>query len=187
MSSDRRDYVRTDKMIEDAYLKLLFEKNEDRITVGAILNEANISRGTFYAHYKDIPDLADNVEKHMVTSITETLSGSTLDKIIDNPREQVEKILQAITERRDILRAVVAASGRLNIIFMMKQWFIQALSKERLADTKLEKADIIDACVAGAAFDACLGWLVTRNDLSKEELIDTVSDFLAGGLGKIYG
>ena len=184
--SERRDYVRTDKMIEEAYLKLLFEKNQDRITVGAVLAEANISRGTFYAHYRDIPDLAEKVGNRMVSAMIDTLSGTTMDRIIENPREQVEKILHAIIKRRDILKAVASISGRPKIIYMMKQWFIQALTKERIAHTKLEKVDIIDACVAGAAFDACLSWITSGNDLSEAELVDTVSDFLAGGLGKIY-
>lgn len=66
------------------------------------------------------------------------------------------------------------------------QFNIRALAEERLADTKLDKVHIIDACVAGALFDACLSWLLDDRALPKEELIDTVSEFLSGGLGQIY-
>lgn len=184
--TDRRDYIRTDKLIENAYLKLLFEKNQERITVSALLKETDICRGTFYAHYRDIPDLAEQVENRIVSDMINTLSDTTLEKIIENPREQVAKILHAITKRKDILKVVVSSSKRPNIIYMMKQWFIKALTNKRLAHTKLEKVDIIDACVAGVAFDACLSWLTSENDLPEDELINTVSDFIAGGLAKIY-
>lgn len=45
---------------------------------------------------------------------------------------------------------------------------------------------IEDACVAGTLFDACMIWVMNEQILSKEEMIDTIGDFLSGGLGKIY-
>ena len=41
--------------------------------------------------------------------------------------------------------------------------------------------------MAGAAFDACLKWLQNSGDIKKEEAVEVISDFLSGGLGKIYG
>lgn len=56
-----------------------------------------------------------------------------------------------------------------------------------------ERRDVIrtrrmieDACVAGMLFDACMIWVMNEQILSKEEMIDTIGDFLSGGLGKIY-
>ena len=45
---------------------------------------------------------------------------------------------------------------------------------------------IEDACVAGTLFDAYMIWVMNEQILSKEEMIDTIGDFLSGGLGKIY-
>lgn len=184
--AERRDVIRTRRMIENAYYELMFQKDGMRITVQDILDAANISRGTFYAHYKDIPDLAEHVENAIVAAMMDTLSGVTLQQIIADPRIQVERILSAITERKDVLAAVLSSSDSPKVIQMMKALFIQALSAERLASTKLEKVNIIDACVAGTLFDACLSWVRSDNSVSKDELIDTISDFLSGGLEKIY-
>lgn len=184
--AERRDVIRTRRMIEDAYYELLFQKNNSRITVADILDAANISRGTFYAHYKDIPDLAEHVENSIIASMIDALSGVTLQQIIADPRIQVERILSAITERKGILVAVLSSSESPKVIQMIKELFIQALSAERLVNTKLDKVNIIDACVAGALFDACMTWVMNDEILSKKDLIDTISDFLSGGLGKIY-
>lgn len=182
----RRDVVWTRQMIEGAYYELLFQKSNTRITVKDILEAANISRGTFYAHYKDIPDLAEQVENGIVQSMIDTLSGVTLQQIIADPRVQVERILSALTERRNILAAVLSSTDNPKIIRMMKTFFIRALAKERLAETQLERVHIIDACVAGTLFDACLSWMMDENPLPKEELIETISAFLSGGLDKLY-
>lgn len=184
--AERRDVIRTRRMIEDAYYELLFQKNSTRITVKDILDAADVSRGTFYAHYKDIPDLAEHVENTIITSMIDVLSGVTLQQIIADPRIQVERILSAFMERKKNLVAVLSSSDSPKIIQMMKDLFIQALSAERLASAKLEKVDIIDACVAGTLFDACMTWVMNDKALSKEDLVDTISDFLSGGLGKIY-
>lgn len=184
--AERRDVIRTRRMIEDAYYELLFRKNSTRITVADILEAANVSRGTFYAHYKDIPDLAEHVEQSIIASMIDALSGVTLQQIIADPRIQVEQILSAITQRKNTLFAVLSSSESPKVIQMMKNLFIQALSAGRLANTKLEKVDIIDACVAGTLFDACLTWVLNDKAMSKDELIATISDFLSGGLSKIY-
>lgn len=184
--AERRDVIRTRQMIEKAYYELLFQKNSMRITVKDILETANISRGTFYAHYRDIPDLAEQVENSIVKSMMDALSGLSLQQIIADPRVQVDRILSTLTERKSVLVAVLSSTDNPKVIRMMKGFFIRALAEERLADTKLEKVHIIDACVAGALFDACLSWLLDDRALPKEELIDTVSEFLSGGLGQIY-
>lgn len=184
--TERRDVIRTRRLIENAYYELLFQKNNMRITVKDVLDTANISRGTFYAHYKDIPDLAEHVENSIIRSMIDALSGVTLQQIIADPRIQVERILSAITERKSVLTAVLTSADSPRVIQMMKALFIQALSEERISDIEREKANMIDACVAGALFDACLSWMMSGNELTKEDLIDTISAFLSGGLYKIY-
>ena len=63
--AERRDVVRMRDTIEKAFFKLNME-NQNRITVKDVLEEANISRGTFYAYYKDIPDLEQNMVRRIV-------------------------------------------------------------------------------------------------------------------------
>lgn len=126
------------------------------------------------------------MENSIIQSMIDTLSGLTLQQIIEDPRIQVGRILSTITERKSILTVVLSSADSPRVIQMMKALFIQALSKERIADTKLERVNIVDACVAGTLFDACLSWMMNDNALPKEDLIDTISDFLSGGLDKIY-
>ena len=50
---DRR-VVRTKQQIRRALIELLAEKGESSIAVRELAQRANINRGTFYIHYKDI-------------------------------------------------------------------------------------------------------------------------------------
>lgn len=184
--TERRDVIRTRHLIEKAYYELLFKKNDKRITVNDILEEANISRGTFYAHYRDIPDLAEHVENLIINSLKDSLSDTTLDEIIDNPKEQVKMVLNMIIEHKDELKILLTNIDNPQIIQKLKRLLIQALSCKRLANTQLDKIDIIDSCVAAIIFDPCLYWILCDHPAKQDILIDTISDFLSGGLNKIF-
>lgn len=52
----------TKKVIRDAFLSLLREKNVKQITVTELCQLAEINRATFYKHYRDAYDLLEQIE-----------------------------------------------------------------------------------------------------------------------------
>ena len=67
---DRR-VVRTKQQIRQALIELLHEKSEGSISVRELTQKAQINRGTFYIHYKDIHDLME----HLVDDAVDKLVG----------------------------------------------------------------------------------------------------------------
>ena len=57
---DRR-VRRTRARLEQAMLELMQEKDARSVTVQELTRRADVNRGTFYAHYKDIFDLLDRL------------------------------------------------------------------------------------------------------------------------------
>ncbi len=51
----------TDRHIKDSLLRLLSKKCYSEITVTDICRESGVSRGTFYAHYKNINEIIDEL------------------------------------------------------------------------------------------------------------------------------
>ncbi|MBP3878553.1 MAG: TetR/AcrR family transcriptional regulator, partial [Lachnospiraceae bacterium] len=87
--AERRDVVRMRDTIEKAFFKLSME-NQNRITVKDVLEEANISRGTFYAYYKDIPDLEQNMVRRIVMICREKTKAALENGIITDVRSQID-------------------------------------------------------------------------------------------------
>ncbi len=194
--TERRDVIRTKHLIEHAYYELLFKKSDEKITVQNILDEANISRGTFYAHYKDIPDLTEQVEKGIILSIKDYLSHSTLNDILENPKEQVTTILSGIVTHKDELRVLLTNVDNPRSMQKMKNLFMMAIdadsdyttSKEKPSDKEALAASqrlIVKGCMAGVIFDACYYWIMSDDAADVELLTDIISDFLSGGLQKV--
>ena len=65
---DRR-VVRTKQQIRRALIELLAEKGESSIAVRELAQRANINRGTFYIHYKDIHDLVSQLMEEAIEKL----------------------------------------------------------------------------------------------------------------------
>ena len=60
-------------MAGEALADLLTEKPLDKITVTDVVTRANINRGTFYAHYRDIPDVVDHLIQQTFSAIRDAM------------------------------------------------------------------------------------------------------------------
>ena len=57
MSTNNRMVEKSKKAIKDALLDIMYEKDFKQITVNELLKRANVSRGTFYAHFSNLEDV----------------------------------------------------------------------------------------------------------------------------------
>lgn len=51
----------TEEAIKDTFMDLLNRKPVNKITIKEISSECGINRNSFYYHYKDLPDLVENI------------------------------------------------------------------------------------------------------------------------------
>lgn len=69
MRTEYRNATRSKLLIKKAFIDLLKEKPASKVTVTDIVHEANISRGTFYAHYLDTKDLLESFQREFIKQI----------------------------------------------------------------------------------------------------------------------
>lgn len=63
-ATDRR-VRRTKAQLRSALNQLLLEKSPEEITVTELTRLADVNRGTFYCHYKDVADMVEQTEKEI--------------------------------------------------------------------------------------------------------------------------
>ena len=76
--NDKKDSARvrmTKQMLRQAFTQLLLEKPIQNITVRELCEKAQVNRGTFYIHYKDIYDLMESIEEQMTRELGSVLSN----------------------------------------------------------------------------------------------------------------
>ena len=75
---------RTKKLLRQALTRLMQQKDFQSITVTDVVREADINRGTFYAHYRDVYDLRDKIETGMIEDFRGMIAAIRPSETVDD-------------------------------------------------------------------------------------------------------
>lgn len=75
---NNRRFRDMDKKLKETFLELLKEMDFEKITVKMICNRANVNRSTFYAHYRDIYEVMEQMENHLYAELLENCADLSL-------------------------------------------------------------------------------------------------------------
>lgn len=75
MDRSQSKYFRTAQRMDDALIGLLVEKDFEFVTVKEICERAQVSRSTFYLHYRTLGDLLDECMEGIMRSFLATFDG----------------------------------------------------------------------------------------------------------------
>ncbi len=94
--------------IQTAFLELLKLKNLDEITVTELTTCADIHRGTFYLHYKDIYDLFNNIEESLLEEF-QSITDLYFDSGKPNLEAALNKLFEYYYNNSNIFKAVLSS------------------------------------------------------------------------------
>lgn len=92
MRNDRR-VRRTKNAIQSAFLKLIFEKDINKITIKELCERADINKSTFYLHYQDIYDLEAQFKEEISEKVCHIIMDYELGELIPKAPEIWLRIL----------------------------------------------------------------------------------------------
>lgn len=75
---------KTRDAIIDAYLELIFEKKDQKITISELAQRANIARKTFYLHYESLEDIMRDAAHRKIDELLHILEKK---RFFSNPFE----------------------------------------------------------------------------------------------------
>ena len=154
--AEYRSAIRSRKLINEALADLLQEKPLDKITVTDVVNRANINRGTFYAHYADIPDVIEHLVDRSFYRFRDALTGQS-NSLEEIPGIIVRRVQEVLEEDMDFFRKIMLSN-------------ISAQLQDRLCGVMLEYL---------------LDHEAEFSSVSHEEYVFKLY-FCAGGLGALY-
>lgn len=107
----RKEYknsIRSKEKIQDAVFDLLKEnKGMKNITISAIVEKANVNRGTFYNHYKSVDEVIEDVEAKLIHSFDEVLFKNKDLEFEEKCYFFFNKLTQFLKENDEGLRYIV--------------------------------------------------------------------------------
>ncbi len=73
--SQYKSAIRSRKLIKNAFSRLLQKKDFEKITVTEIVKLSGLNRGTFYAHYSNVVDVLEEIEREVTDNILSLFSS----------------------------------------------------------------------------------------------------------------
>ena len=157
---DRR-VRKTKKILRECLTQLLKEKKIQDITVRELTEMADLNRGTFYLHYKDVFDLLEQTEEELLTAFRQLLNRLN-SKNTDNELVPVfEEIFSMVKENGDLVEILLGENGDLNFLNRLK-----ALIREKCLEDWMEMFRKRNS----SSFEACSAWLQSGMKQSPREL-----------------
>ena len=101
---------RTKKLLRQALTRLMQQKDFKSITVTDVVREADINRGTFYAHYRDVYDLRERIEAEMIADFRGMIAGLRPSETA-SLQPVLSRAVDYLEENREIDTALTQVSG----------------------------------------------------------------------------
>lgn len=133
---DRR-VRKTKEALRNALITLMKDKTIQEISVQELTDLADIHRGTFYLHYRDIYDLYEQIENEIIEEISSLLNQSIVRGPYLDVVPALEKILKFVEGNSEISEMLLAQS--------MSGTFVKKLSeliKSKLMHINLQNMDL---------------------------------------------
>ncbi|MCD8354380.1 MAG: TetR/AcrR family transcriptional regulator [Clostridiales bacterium] len=119
MTKAESKYFNTARKMDEAFLRLLEQKDFEYITVKELCAEAGVNRSTFYLHYETIADLLTECVENMnrqfseyfqttLSEFQQTIRTATLEQLFLVTPDYLVPYLTYISEHRTVFKVALA-------------------------------------------------------------------------------
>lgn len=176
LMEDRRS-IKTKRAIKNAFLELLKEKSINRISVVEISKLADLGRGTFYLHYKDVYELMEHLENELIHNLEILYDTSYPCGNSSNMLKFTGTVTDYMEENRESFLILTRIENGGRILEKIKCLFNQKLlSSEVDVITALDKAEVL--FIVSGAFGILEAWLKEGMKMSSKSVSEMLNHVL---------
>lgn len=99
---------KTLRAIREAFLTLRRQKNLEVISVTELVTLAEISKATFYLHYRDIYDLSEQLQQEVLEAVFARLKDPM--DVLNDPKRFLHSFVGAVEAESDLVNTVFSGS-----------------------------------------------------------------------------
>lgn len=158
---------------------LLQEKPLEKITVTDVVNRAEINRGTFYAHYKDIPDVVNQMIQQTFSTIREGFPPEPrpLTEVTHVLLKQVQTILEEdLLFCRKIMNSSAADLMKDRLVEIVMDFMLQ--HKDEFVAGEWEQYDPAIRFCAGGLSNLYRDWFAGKLPYALSDLTEISERFI---------
>ncbi|MCJ1974787.1 MAG: TetR/AcrR family transcriptional regulator [Lactococcus sp.] len=188
---------RTNKLITQAFIKLLGSKTFDKITINDISDEAMINRATFYSHFKDKFDLFENIIDKFLGDFADVLDTENL---VEENAINVKKIEGALTkfyefvnENPDLAKIFITHSNKeilsKRLLMILSERYSEIFDSLDVRNEDLKiPTDFVVSYITSIFIGTVNWWIEQKNhEMSANEFASLVIKLISNGHLTVLG
>ena len=183
---DRR-VIKTKKAIRTAFVKLMSEKDIDRITIKELAEEADVDRKTIYNYYDSVQEIGEELSNELF-ELFETQTKEYRYQL-SNPYESFDVLTKILSENLELYGQLINLNVTSHFFQISVNYF-----KSKIRDVLKQRGDLTDIQVeftteylTNGLFAAYRCWFNSDRSLSLEEfssemgklVLEGVNDYLS--------
>ena len=190
MSADAVDrrVRKTRKQLRECLITLLKEKKVQEISVRELTELADLNRGTFYLHYKDVFDLLEKTEGELLADFNALMMKHSLAELKQNPGAIFNDIYRLVCENADFIEILMGENGDMNFVNRLKELIRDKCLKEWMEVFRSGNPDTFEAFLSFIV-SGCVGlvhyWLDSGQAEPPEEMAAMSERFITQGIGAL--
>nr|WP_295256868.1 TetR-like C-terminal domain-containing protein [uncultured Blautia sp.] len=180
-----RSVQRTQALLKDGLTELMMTKPVQNITVRELTDYVNLNRGTFYLHYKDIPDLLEHMENAMLDEFVDITNAHQPQDMNGKPFPLICDLYKFLEKNAEFVKLVLVTNQEYKFKERLKKIIQERCMNDWIevfdnADSKL--SEIYSSYVLSGCIGIIENWIQNGTRQSPEELARYTEDIMLNGL-----
>lgn len=170
--AEYRNALRSRRLINQAMAELMKEKPLDKITVTDVVKRADINRGTFYAHYADVPDVLAQQMDAACGTLRTALADCGPDIGSNSAAFVLHKLQDAFEENLEFFSALLGSGMAKATTEQLRDIFIEYMSAHRPKGVDPEQFLFVMRFASGGLSDMYCDWVAGKLPMTLDQLTE---------------
>ena len=181
---DRR-IRKTKQQLRQSLTILLKQKRIQDITVRELAELADINRGTFYLHYRDVYDLLNQIEDELLDELESVLSKYQPGSILPNTAQIFTDVYELVQRNSELAGILLGDNGEWNFINRLNQILREKCLRDWVEHFRTENHETFDSYYI-FIISGCMGlvqhWLKNGMKETPQELAALTEQIIMNGM-----
>lgn len=179
MERENQRIAITKRLLKESLLRLLNEKELNKISVTELCRDAGINRATFYRHYEIPRDVLIEIEKDLYYDLKQTI---VLPSSYNEIKSLIVKLCSYLEQHIDMLRTIIRCNSDTDFAMLVNDIYMEIWYEYRdlsiFNSLDAEDMKLLTLYSAGGSYFIMRHWLLGNIHKSSEQMADYLYSLL---------